>query len=110
MAGRRDFDTDEAPYLQDVGKYCETVLLHRADEGDNGEFFPDIIRQFADLGLLELMFDEQRNLQLHRMRLVHRTTECGRRLSRCGGRAGRPPTTSLFTQAVRRIRHRRPVP
>jgi len=75
MAGRRDFDTDEAAYLQDVGKYCDTVLLHRADESDNGEFFPDIIRQFADLGLLELMFDEQRNLQLHRMRLVHQTTE-----------------------------------
>lgn len=75
MAGRRDFDTDEAAYLQDVGKYCDTVLLQRADESDNGEFFPDIIRQFADLGLLELMFDEQRNLQLHRMRLVHRTTE-----------------------------------
>jgi hypothetical protein len=76
MAGRRDFDTDEADHLQDVGKYCETVLLHRADESDNGEFFPDLIRQFADLGLLlELMFDEQRNLQLHRMRLVHQTTE-----------------------------------
>ena len=75
MAGRRDFDTDEAAYLQDVGRYCDTVLLHRADESDNGEFFPDIIRQFADLGLLELMFDEQRNLQLHRMRLVHQTTE-----------------------------------
>ncbi|HVD80166.1 MAG TPA: acyl-CoA dehydrogenase family protein, partial [Propionibacteriaceae bacterium] len=75
MAGRRDFDADEAAYLQDIGKYCDTVLLHRADESDNGEFFPDIIRQFADLGLLELMFDEQRNLQLHRMRLVHQTTE-----------------------------------
>src|SRR5829696_5636936 len=75
MAGRRDFDTDEAAYLRDVGKYCDTVLLRRADESDNGEFFPDIIRQFADLGLLESMFDEQRNLQLHRMRLVHQTTE-----------------------------------
>ena len=75
MAGRRDFDTDEAAYLQDVGTYCDGVLLHRADESDNGEFFPDIIRQFADLGLLELMFDEQRNIQLHRMRLVHQTTE-----------------------------------
>ena len=75
MAGRRDFDTDVVAYLQDVGKYCDTVLLDRADQSDNGEFFPDIIRQFADLGLLELMFDEQRNLQLHRMRLVHQTTE-----------------------------------
>ena len=75
MAGGRDFDTDEAAYLEDVGKYCDTVLLHRADETDNGEFFPDIIRQFADLGLLELMFAEERNLQLHRMRLVHQTTE-----------------------------------
>ena len=75
MAGRRDFDADEAAYLQDVGKYCDTVLVHRGDESDSGEFFPDIIRQFADLGLLELMFDEQRNLQLHRMRLVHQTTE-----------------------------------
>lgn len=58
MAGRRDFDADEVAYLQDVGKYCDTVLLHRADESDNGEFFPDIIRQFADRGLLELSFDE----------------------------------------------------
>jgi hypothetical protein len=62
MAGRRDFDTDEAAYLRDVAQYCDTVLLHRADESDNGEFFPDIIRHLADLGLLELMFDEQRNL------------------------------------------------
>ena len=72
---RRDFETDEENYLKDIEKYCDTVLLARADESDSGEFFPDVIRQFADLGLLELMFDEDRNLQLHRMRLIHRTTE-----------------------------------
>src|SRR3712207_5479499 len=75
MTGRRDFETDEAAYLTDVAKFCDTVLLPRADESDSGEFFPDVIRQFADLGLLELMFDERRTLRLDRMRLVHETTE-----------------------------------
>lgn len=72
---RRDFETDEESYLSDIEKYCDTVLLERGDSSDNGEFFPDIIRDFADLGLLELMFDQDRTLQLDRMRLVHRTTE-----------------------------------
>jgi alkylation response protein AidB-like acyl-CoA dehydrogenase len=74
MVGRRDFESDEAAYLHDVEEYCETVLLPRGDDSDDGRFFPDVIRQFADLGLLELMFDEQRSLQLHRMRLIHQTT------------------------------------
>jgi len=72
---RRDFETDEANYLKDIEKYCDTVLLARGDESDDGKFFPEVIKQFADLGLLELMFDEDRNLELHRMRLIHETTE-----------------------------------
>ncbi|MGS0684477.1 acyl-CoA dehydrogenase family protein [Nakamurella sp. GG22] len=72
---RRDFETDEANYLKDVEKYCDTILLARGDQSDDGKFFPEVIKQFADLGLLELMFDEDRNLELHRMRLVHETTE-----------------------------------
>ncbi len=72
---RRDFETDEEKYLKDIEKYCDTVLLQRGDDSDDGAFFPDIIRQFSELGLLELMFDEERNLQLHRMRLIHQTTE-----------------------------------
>jgi alkylation response protein AidB-like acyl-CoA dehydrogenase len=72
---RRDFETDEANYLNDIEKFCDTVLLPRADQSDNGEFFPEVIKQFAEYGLLELMFDEDRNLQLHRMRLIHETTE-----------------------------------
>jgi alkylation response protein AidB-like acyl-CoA dehydrogenase len=75
MTGRRDFETDEAAYLTDVAKFCDTVLLPRGDRSDTGEFFPDIITQFAELGLLELMYDEQRNLRLDRMRLIHETTE-----------------------------------
>jgi alkylation response protein AidB-like acyl-CoA dehydrogenase len=75
MSARRDFEVDETAYLADIAEFCDTVLLPRADKSDGAEFFPDIIRQFADLGLLELMFDEQRNLCLDRMRLIHETTE-----------------------------------
>ncbi len=75
MTGRRDFETDEAAFLADVATFCDTVLLPRADRSDGGEFFPDIIRQFSDLGLLELMFDADRTLRLDRMRLIHETTE-----------------------------------
>ena len=75
MPGRRDFQTDEAAYLTDVAKFCDTVLAPRADESDDGEFFPEVIRGFAEIGLLELMFDERRNLRLDRMRLIHETTE-----------------------------------
>jgi alkylation response protein AidB-like acyl-CoA dehydrogenase len=71
----RDFETDEKSYLKDIETFCETVLLPRADQSDRGEFFPEIIKQFAERGLLELMFDRERNLQLHRMRLIHETTE-----------------------------------
>lgn len=63
-------------YLREVRRFCEREVAPAAAAIDrSGTFFPELLAKAAELGLQGLLFDDDWNIDLSRMVLVHETTE-----------------------------------
>jgi alkylation response protein AidB-like acyl-CoA dehydrogenase len=67
--------TDEEVFRARVATFCHDHLAPRARAGDDGDFFADLLEEAGRLGLLALMFDDERRLRLDHMPLIQETTE-----------------------------------
>src|SRR5690349_17068627 len=68
--------TNDAALLTAVDDLCLTVIRPRAATIDSErQFFPDILRQAAEIGLQSLIFDDELHLTLGNTELIHETTE-----------------------------------
>ena len=67
---------EAAELLHHVDDFCATVVQPRAAAIDTEcEFFPDILRTAADIGLQSLIFTDKLELNLTNTQLIHETTE-----------------------------------